>query len=147
MIIIDGNSLLFRAFYATYYGEGSSIMTTKDGTPTNAIYAFGNMMSKILRGMKKGDSIFVAFDADSRTFRKEEFDAYKANRKPAPPELIPQFEISRELLNALNIAHYEESGIEADDIVGAVFGLVVAPEQILEFRLLNAFEFHYASSG
>lgn len=89
LIVIDGNSLLFRAFYATYYGDPTSIMRTKDGTPTNAIFAFSNMLSKILQTMKGGESIFVGFDADSHTFRKEEFEQYKANRKPAPEELIP----------------------------------------------------------
>ncbi|MBQ7250846.1 MAG: DNA polymerase I [Bacilli bacterium] len=120
LIVIDGNSLLFRAFYATYYGEGSTIMKTKDGTPTNAIFAFSNMLVKIMQGMTGDESIFVGFDADSKTFRKEEFDAYKANRKPAPPELIPQFPMSREFLNALGIVHYEEHGIEADDICGTI---------------------------
>lgn len=120
IIIIDGNSLLFRAYYATSYGDVDSIMRTSKGTPTNAIFAFGNMLCKILRGVKKGDSIFVGFDCDSHTFRKEEFADYKANRKPAPQELITQFPISRELLDALGIKHYEEHGIEADDICGTV---------------------------
>lgn len=120
LIVIDGNSLLFRAFYATYYGDPTSIMRTKDGTPTNAIFAFSNMLSKILQTMKGGESIFVGFDADSHTFRKEEFEQYKANRKPAPEELIPQFPMSRELLDALGIVHYEEGGIEADDICGTI---------------------------
>lgn len=120
LIVIDGNSLLFRAFYATYFGDPSSIMRTKDGTPTNAIFAFSNMISKILQGLQGGESIFVGFDADSHTFRKAEFDQYKANRKPAPEELIPQFAISRELLDVLGITHYEEAGIEADDICGTI---------------------------
>ncbi|MCR5348528.1 MAG: DNA polymerase I [Bacilli bacterium] len=120
MIVIDGNSLLFRAFYATFYGDPSSIMRTKSGIPTNAIFALSNMLAKVLQGMEKGDSIFVGFDADSHTFRKQEFDAYKANRKPAPEELIPQFPISRELLDSLDIIHYEEAGIEADDICGSM---------------------------
>ena len=120
MIVIDGNSLLFRAFYATYYGDPTSIMRTKDGTPTNAIFAFSNMLAKILQGMKGDEAIFVGFDSDSKTFRKEEFEQYKANRKPAPEELIPQFPMSRELLDALGIFHYEEHGIEADDICGTV---------------------------
>ena len=120
MIVIDGNSLLFRAFYATYYGDPTAIMRAKDGTPTNAIFALSNMLSKILQSLSGGESIFVGFDADSKTFRKQEFDQYKANRKPAPEELIPQFPISRELLDALGIIHYEEAGIEADDICGTV---------------------------
>lgn len=120
IIVIDGNSLLFRAYYATSYGDVDSIMRTSTGIPTNAIFAFGNMLCKILRGLKKGDSLFVGFDCDSHTFRKEEFADYKANRKPAPQELITQFPISRELLDTLGIMHYEEHGIEADDICGTV---------------------------
>jgi DNA polymerase-1 len=120
LVVIDGNSLLFRAYYATAYGDPSSIMRTKDGTPTNAIFAFGNMIAKILQGFKGGESIFVGFDKDKETFRAKEFEGYKANRQPCPPELKPQFPISRELLDALGIAYYEEHGYEADDICGTV---------------------------
>lgn len=120
LLIIDGNSLLFRAFYATYSGDPSAIMRAPDGTPTNAIFALSNMMVKILGTLQEGDGIFVGFDSDSETFRRKEFESYKANRKPAPPELIPQFALSRELLDCLGIPHYEESGIEADDICGSL---------------------------
>lgn len=119
ILVIDGNSLLFRAYYATAYG-GGPIMTSKDGTPTNAIFAFGNMMAKLLSYLKEGDGIFVGFDKDSHTFRKEEFKDYKANRKPCPEDLKPQFPISRELCKAIGVICYEESGIEADDICGSV---------------------------
>lgn len=119
ILVIDGNSLLFRAFYATSYGEGP-IMSTKSGIPTNAIFAFANMLSKIISTFKGDESIFIGFDADSQTFRKEEFKDYKANRKPCPEELKVQFPISRELCRALGIVCYEEHGIEADDICGTV---------------------------
>lgn len=120
MVIIDGNSLLFRAYYATAYGDPSAIMRTSYGVPTNAIFAFSNMFSKILKDMKKGDSIFVGFDADGHTFRKDQYEDYKANRKPAPEDLIPQFKIVREFLNALNVKWYEKHGVEADDICGTI---------------------------
>ncbi|MCQ2773033.1 MAG: DNA polymerase I [Bacilli bacterium] len=120
LIVIDGNSLLFRAYYATAMGDTSSIMRTKSGIPTNAIFAFANMMTKLMQGFKGGEYFFVGFDADGHTFRKEQYAEYKANRRPCPEELIPQFPISRELLNALNIKNYEETGIEADDICGTV---------------------------
>lgn len=119
-LIIDGNSLLFRAYYATSYGGPETIMRNKEGIPTNAIFAFSNMIAKLLQKMKDGDAIFVAFDKDSHTFRKEEFASYKANRKPAPEDLVPQFPISRDFLNALSIKQYEEHGIEADDIAGSM---------------------------
>lgn len=124
--IIDGNSLLFRAYYATAYGDNPSIMRTKDGIPTNAIFAFCNMLSKILQQFQGGESIFVGFDSDKETFRKQEFAEYKANRKPCPPELVKQFPISRELLKALGIMNFEEHGIEADDICGTVAKLAGA---------------------
>lgn len=117
--VIDGNSLLFRGFYATSYGEGP-IMRTKGGVPTNAIYAFGNMIARILHDVEKGDALFVAFDADGHTFRKEEYEGYKATRRPCPEDLVPQFPISREMLDALGICHYEEHGVEADDIAGSL---------------------------
>ncbi|MCR5078743.1 MAG: DNA polymerase I [Bacilli bacterium] len=120
LIVIDGNSLLFRAYYATSFAGPESIMRNSKGEPTNAIFAFSNMLLKILSSFNGGESIFVAFDADSHTFRKEEFEDYKANRAPCPEELIPQFPMSRELLDCLGITHYEEHGIEADDIAGTI---------------------------
>lgn len=119
-IIIDGNSLLFRAYFATSYGDETAIMRTSKGIPTNAIFAFANMLIKILSTMNENDGIFVGFDKDSQTFRKQEFEQYKANRKPCPEPLKEQFPISRELLNSLGIVHYEEHGIEADDICGTM---------------------------
>jgi DNA polymerase-1 len=120
MIIIDGNSLLFRAYYATAYGDKSAIMRTKDGTPTNAIFAFANMLAKMLQNFKGGESIVVAFDSDKDTFRKEELASYKANRAPCPEDLKKQFPLSRELCAALNIMCYEQHGVEADDIAGTI---------------------------
>ena len=120
IFIIDGNSLLFRAYYATSYGGEDTIMRTSTGMPTNAIFAFSNMMSKFLGMVDEGDAVFVGFDSDSQTFRKQEFEQYKANRKPCPPELAKQFPASRELLDVLGIGNYELHGIEADDICGTV---------------------------
>ena len=120
IIIIDGNSLLFRGYYATSYGDASNIMRTKLGTPTNAICAFSNMLIRLINPFKDDEGIFVGFDCDKDTFRKEEFAEYKANRAPCPPDLKPQFPIARELCKALNITYYEEHGIEADDICGTV---------------------------
>ena len=117
--IIDGNSLLFRAYYATAY-PGVEIMRTQDGTPTNAIFAFSSMINKILSGLKNDESIMVAFDAGKDTFRKEQLESYKANRKPAPQELVTQFPIARDFLNALGIFQFEQHGFEGDDIAGTV---------------------------
>lgn len=117
--IIDGNSLLFRAYYATAY-PGVEIMRSSDGTPTNAIFAFSNMINKILSDVKEGEAVFVAFDTGKPTFRKKELETYKANRKPAPEDLVKQFPISREFLKAINIYQFEEEGYEGDDIAGSV---------------------------
>lgn len=119
LIVIDGYSLLFRAYYATAY-PGVEIMRCKDGTPTNAIFAFSNMINKILSSLKEGEAIFVALDAGKPTFRHEAMETYKANRKPAPEDLVPQFAIVREFLNAMNIYNFEEEGVEGDDIAGTV---------------------------
>lgn len=116
--VIDGNSLLFRAFYATYRGNDDEVLRTKDGIPTNAIFAFANMINRILSSLKEGDTIFVAFDTGHETFRHKENKDYKANRKPAPEILIEQMPIVREFLKSLNIFTYEKDGYEADDIAG-----------------------------
>ena len=117
--IIDGNSLLFRAYFATAYG-GGEIMRTSDGTPTNAIFSFSNMLNKVLQSLKPGDALFVGFDTGKATFRHKEDDTYKANRKPAPEDLKIQMPIVRELLKALDIFTFEKEGYEADDICGTV---------------------------
>ena len=119
IVIIDGNSLLFRAYYATAY-PGVEIMRSQDGTPTNAIFAFSNMMNKFLSSLKEGECLFVAFDAGKHNFRHDQLETYKANRKPAPEDLVKQFPLVREFLKALGIYQFEEVGFEGDDIAGTV---------------------------
>ncbi len=119
LIVIDGNSLLFRCYYATAYG-GNEIMRTKDGVPTNAIFAFSNMINKIVSTLKENDAIMVAFDTGRKTFRHEALETYKANRAPAPEDLKEQFPIAREFLEAMNIYQFEEDGFEGDDIAGTI---------------------------
>jgi len=117
--IIDGNSLLFRAYFATAY-PGVEIMRSQDGTPTNAIFAFSNMINKIISSLKEDESIIVAFDAGKKNFRHEALESYKANRKPAPEELVKQFPLARDFLKAFGIFQFEEEGFEGDDIAGTV---------------------------
>lgn len=117
--IIDGNSLLFRAYFATAY-PGVEIMRTQDGTPTNAIFAFSSMINKILGALKKDEGLMVAFDAGKDTFRKEQLESYKANRKPTPEDLVRQFPMARDFLKALGIFQFEQHGYEGDDIAGTV---------------------------
>ena len=121
LIIIDGNSLLFRAYYATIdYRNPDNIMKTSSGIYTNAIFAFSNMISKILASLNDDEHIFVAFDTGEKTFRHLDDETYKANRKPAPEPLSVQFPIAREFLQSLNIFTYEINGYEADDIAGTL---------------------------
>ncbi|HAK05635.1 MAG TPA: DNA polymerase I [Firmicutes bacterium] len=118
LTIIDGNSLLFRAYYASAY-SGPSIMRTKDGIPTNAIYIFSNMIVRVLSEITEGDGVMVAFDTGKKTFRHDQLESYKAQRKKAPDELIQQMSIARALLKALGIYTIELDGFEADDIAGS----------------------------
>ncbi len=118
MVIIDGNSLLFRGFYATYSINPNNIMKTSDGFPTNAIFAFSNMIASLLSTLKKDDAIFVAFDSGKHTFRHQEYPEYKANRLKTPDELLKQMPVARDFLDKIGIIHYESEEIEADDIAG-----------------------------
>jgi DNA polymerase-1 len=121
--IIDGNALLFRAYYASTYGGAS--LTTKSGIPTNAVYVFANMLQKILFPVAEDVHILVAFDTGQKTFRHEQLDSYKAHRKPVPDDLIQQFPIAREFLKALNLFTFEQDGFEGDDVAGtaAILGV------------------------
>jgi len=116
LLLIDGNSLVFRAYHATSYGN---LMRTSNGIPTNAVFGFANMIQKAL-SMIKADAVLVAFDTGNKTFRHDNFPDYKANRKALDDDLIVQFPIVREYLDAMNIPRYEQDGIEADDIIGTM---------------------------
>lgn len=116
LLLIDGNSVLFRAYYATLYTRK---MATSNGIPTNAVYGFINMVNKAL-DIIQPDYVLVAWDKDSQTFRKEQYAAYKGTRKPLDDELVVQFPIVREFLDAAGIQRYEVQGFEADDIIGSM---------------------------
>lgn len=113
LIAIDGNSLLYRAFFAMRH------LSTADGQPTNAVYGFTMMLLRLLQE-ERPDSIVVAFDAPVKTFRHEEFEDYKAHRKPVPDELKSQAPIARQMVAAFNIPMIEIPGFEADDVVGTI---------------------------
>lgn len=116
ILLIDGNSVLFRAFYATSYGN---MMKTSSGVYTNAVYAFANMLNKALK-MIEPDYCCVAFDKGKATFRHQMTPDYKAGRKETPIELVEQFKLVREMLDAYNIKYLEYDEIEADDIIGTL---------------------------
>lgn len=120
VILIDGNNLLFRSYYATAYS--GNMMRSSSGIPTNALYGFTNMINKIINE-EDGDYILVAFDK-GKTFRHEEYQDYKGKRSEMPDELRKQFPIAKELLDYMGINHYEVDNYEADDIVGTVSKLI-----------------------
>ena len=114
VILVDGNNLMFRSYYATLYS--GSTMTNKEGFPTNALYGFVNMMNKII-DEEKPVYIMVAFDI-GKTFRHEKYDYYKGKRDETPDDLKKQFPVAKKILNAMGIKYFEIEGYEADDIIG-----------------------------
>ena len=114
LLIIDGNSILNRAFYAI---KGSKMLSKSDGTPTNAVFGFINILNKYLEE-EKPDYLAIAFDLKAKTFRHNLYDGYKANRKGMPDELAAQMPIVKQVLKAMNIAATEVEGLEADDLIG-----------------------------
>lgn len=113
LVLIDGNSLLNRAFYAT------PLFTTKSGVPTNAIFGFVKLMLKIISD-KKPTHFAVAFDVHAPTFRHNQYGEYKAGRKPMPNELAVQMPVLKEVLSLMQIKTVELSGYEADDLIGTL---------------------------
>lgn len=113
ILVIDGNSIINRAFY------GIRILTTKSGKYTNAIYGMVNMITKQIDAIKP-DYCAVAFDIKHPTFRHEMYDGYKAGRHPTPPELLSQFPDAKECLTLMGIKVLELPGWEADDIQGTI---------------------------
>ena len=116
IILVDGNNLLFRSYFATAY-QGV-IMKNSKGFPTNALYGFINMMNRIIKE-ENPNYIVVAFDK-GKTFRHDKYDEYKAGRAAMPDELKLQFPKSKEILDAMGIKHFEIENYEADDIIGTL---------------------------
>lgn len=115
ILLIDGNSLMFRAYYATAYT--GNLMQNKSGLYTNAIFGFCNMIHKLVN--EDVDKVFVAFDAGKQTFRHKQFDEYKGGRKPMPDEFRVQIPYIKQYLDIMNIKHFECLDYEADDLVAA----------------------------
>ena len=111
-MILDGNSMINRAFF------GVRPLNAPDGTPTNAVFGFINILQRLVDSWKP-DSLAVAFDLHGPTFRHFQYEGYKAQRKGMPEELAVQMPILKELLDALGIPRYECEGYEAEDILGA----------------------------
>src|SRR5690554_5276994 len=113
LVLIDGNSIAFRAFFAL------PLLNNDKGIHTNAVYGFTLMLQKILEE-EKPTHMLVAFDAGKTTFRHETYKEYKGGRQKTPPELSEQFPLAKELLEAFQIPHYELANYEADDIIGTL---------------------------
>lgn len=113
LILIDGNSIAYRAFFAL------PLLNNDKGVYTNAVYGFTTMLMKIIEE-EKPTHMLVAFDAGKTTFRHQTYNEYKGGRQKTPPELSEQFPLVRELLDAFNIARYEADNYEADDIIGTL---------------------------
>ncbi|WP_338976028.1 DNA polymerase I [Spiroplasma endosymbiont of Monopis laevigella] len=116
-LIIDGNNLLFKAYYATAY-QGVNLHSLQ-GIPTNAVYAFIRMLTKYLKSNNYA-SVFVAFDAGSKTFRHETLATYKGKRSETPVELIEQFNLVKIFLDLAQIPWGQINNYEADDIIGSI---------------------------
>lgn len=113
IVVFDGHALVHRGYHAIPH------LTTKDGTPTNAVYGFTMMMLLALREIKP-DYAIVAWDAPGKTFRHDQFTDYKATRVKAPDELYAQMPLTKEVVSAFNIPLIESQGYEADDIIGTL---------------------------
>ena len=113
LVLIDGHSILNRAFY------GVPNLTNSEGLHTNAVYGFLNILFKVL-DEEKADYLAVAFDLKAPTFRHKMFDAYKGTRKPMPQELHEQVPVMKEVLTAMGVPILTKAGYEADDILGTI---------------------------
>ena len=112
-MVIDGNSIINRAFY------GVKPLSTRDGTPTNAVYGFLNILQKLL-DEETPEALCVTFDRKAPTFRHLAYAGYKATRKGMPDDLAAQMPILKDILHAMNIPTYEMDGWEADDLLGTI---------------------------
>jgi len=116
ILLIDGNSVLFRAFYASNYG---TMMKTSQGVETNAVYTFISMLMKALDTLQP-THLLVAFDSGVKSIRNDWYSEYKGTRKELDPSLVSQFPLVREYLDAAGILRYQSDGVEADDIIGTL---------------------------
>lgn len=116
-LIIDGNNLIYKAYYATAY-QGKNLHSLQ-GIPTNALYAFIRMLNKFIT-TNHYDALFVAFDAGKTTFRTKLFDGYKAKRLSTPQDLLIQFDLVKQFLDLAEIPWDQETDYEADDLIGTI---------------------------
>ena len=116
IVLIDGNNLLFRSYYATAYS--GSLMKNSKGFPTNALYGLTNMLNKII-AEENPTHMMIAFDK-GKTFRHDKYLTYKAGRSEMPDDLKEQFPMAYKLVNAMGIKYFMIDNYEADDIIGTI---------------------------
>ena len=113
ILLIDGNSFCYRAFYAI------KELANSKGEPTNAVFGFISMLRKIIKD-EKPDYLAITFDLKGPTFRHKKYEEYKIHRKPMPDSLISQMPVIKEVVRAYNIPIFEKVGFEADDIIATL---------------------------
>jgi DNA polymerase I len=116
LYLVDGSSFIFRAYHRL------PPLTDPEGTPVGAVYGFTAMLWKLIAELNKAEApthLAVVLDAGSHTFRNDMYDGYKANRPPAPEDLIPQFPLIRDAVRAFSVPCFEQAGVEADDIIAS----------------------------
>jgi DNA polymerase I len=114
VIIIDGHALAYRSYFAFQN------LSTSKGIPTNAVYGFLRLLQRILKEEGDNDATIITFDAPAKTFRHEQYEAYKAGRAAAPDDLHPQIETIKKLVRYMGIFQIEQAGLEADDLIGTI---------------------------
>ena len=134
IIMVDGNNLLFRSYYATAYN--GNFMKNSKGFPTNALFGFTNMINKIIQE-ENPEYIIVAFDK-GETFRHEKYDFYKQGRSETPDELKMQFPVAKNMLDAMGIKYYEIDNYEADDIIGTFAKYCDIPDDDYEGLIVSS---------
>ncbi len=128
LLLLDGNSLVNRAYYGV---KSTTSLSTADGTPTNAVFGFVNILNKHLEDIRP-DKLVVAFDTKAPTFRHTLFEAYKGTRSGMPDELAVQMPLLKQVLDAMRIPRMEQEGLEADDFIGILSHLgEVAGEDVV----------------
>ncbi|AAT75940.1 DNA polymerase I [Mesoplasma florum L1] len=135
ILLVDGNSLLFRAYYASAYA--GPVLKTTTGIPTNAIFSFANMLTSLISDRNYYD-VKVAFDKSKKTFRHDKLENYKAGRSATPEDLIPQFQIVREFLDSSNISWWEKENYEADDLIGTMSKIIENNFSEFEVEILTS---------
>lgn len=116
MLLVDGNSMFFRAYYATAY---TRLSANSQGVYTNAVFGFATMLAKAI-DLVQPQALMIAFDSGKPTFRHDKYEDYKGTRKALPEELKMQFPLVREYCDAARLCHYQQDGLEADDIIGSM---------------------------